>query len=100
RPSALLRSFPTRRSSDLMRSGLSALRSKSGVRRVSALSRAVRRCTLGALCALLTASGGAWAHSEAEVGYTREQVFSAALRYLRRSEEHTSELQSHLNLVC
>src|SRR5260370_19334244 len=25
---------------------------------------------------------------------------TAAVRQLRRSEEHTSELQSHLNLVC
>lgn len=46
------------------------------------------------LCGLLTAvawlglhsvggTGTAWARSEAEVGYTREQAFSAALRYLR-----------------
>jgi hypothetical protein len=31
----------------------------------------------------LTASPSAWARSEVEVGYSRVQVFSAALRYLR-----------------
>jgi hypothetical protein len=44
------------------------------------------------LCALLglvvgsvviASAGTAWARTEAEVAYTREQVFSAALRYLR-----------------
>jgi hypothetical protein len=32
--------------------------------------------------------GTAWARAEAEVGYTREQVFSAALRYLRVDLEY------------
>jgi hypothetical protein len=31
----------------------------------------------------LELAGAAWARSEVEVGYTREQAFSAALRYLR-----------------
>jgi len=31
----------------------------------------------------LLAASTAWARAEAEVGYTREQAFSAALRYLR-----------------
>jgi hypothetical protein len=33
--------------------------------------------------ALLTTASAAGARAEAEIGYTREQVFSAALRYLR-----------------
>jgi hypothetical protein len=33
--------------------------------------------------ALVSTASAAWARAEAEVGYTREQVFSAALRYLR-----------------
>lgn len=32
---------------------------------------------------LLAGAGTAWARAEAEVAYTREQAFSAALRYLR-----------------
>jgi len=32
---------------------------------------------------LLASAGNAWGRSEAEVAYTREQTFSAALRYLR-----------------
>jgi hypothetical protein len=39
-------------------------------------------CMFPAL-ALLTVASPVWARAEAEVGYTREQVFSAALRYLR-----------------
>src|SRR5260370_11783690 len=30
----------------------------------------------------------------------REKTFPPEARFFRRSEEHTSELQSHLNLVC
>lgn len=37
---------------------------------------------LGAL-GLLASTGSAWGRAEAEVAYTREQTFSAALRYLR-----------------
>lgn len=37
---------------------------------------------LGAL-GLLVSAGTAWGRAEAEVAYTREQTFSAALRYLR-----------------
>jgi hypothetical protein len=37
----------------------------------------------GVALALVTTASTAWARTEAEVGYTREQVFSAALRYLR-----------------
>jgi hypothetical protein len=37
----------------------------------------------GFALALVTRAGAAGARSEADVGYTREQAFSAALRYLR-----------------
>jgi hypothetical protein len=37
---------------------------------------------LGAL-GFLASTGSAWGRAEAEVAYTREQTFSAALRYLR-----------------
>lgn len=36
-----------------------------------------------ALAAALASAAPAWARSEAEVGYSRQQAFSAALRYLR-----------------
>jgi hypothetical protein len=43
------------------------------------------RWVMAALGALgwLASAGTAWGRAEAEVGYTREQTFSAALRYLR-----------------
>lgn len=44
-------------------------------------SRRIWSSVAGAL--LLVAPGAALARTEAEVGYTREQAFSAALRYLR-----------------
>jgi hypothetical protein len=40
-------------------------------------------CLAGALSALCLLTRPAAARAEAEVGYTREQTFSAALRYLR-----------------
>jgi hypothetical protein len=56
--------------------GLRSLRLRPSLR--------LRRAT-AALWALgvLAGAGTAWARAEAEVGYTREQTFSAALRYLR-----------------
>lgn len=47
-------------------------------------SSGVRRAViaLAGLC-LLTSTSAAWGRAEAEVAYTREQAFSAALRYLR-----------------
>ncbi|HTV22667.1 MAG TPA: hypothetical protein VMG12_28455 [Polyangiaceae bacterium] len=50
---------------------------------MGALSRV--RWAPAALAALgwVTCAGTAWGRAEAEVGYTREQTFSAALRYLR-----------------
>src|SRR5438477_13181738 len=41
---------------------------------------------------------GRGADSEANSSITLDQL--DALRFLPRSEEHTSELQSHVNLVC
>jgi hypothetical protein len=41
------------------------------------------RATLLASGAWLSVAAPAWARSEAEIGYSREQAFSAALRYLR-----------------
>src|SRR5207237_8507251 len=70
-----LHSFPTRRSSDLRPERASAA---AAARRPRARYRAVR---------------GAH-HGE------RRALGRRADRHLRRSEEHTSELQSHLNLVC
>jgi hypothetical protein len=62
------------------------LRLASRQRLISALRRVPTRRWLGAAgaaLALVTAAGAAAARSEADVGYTREQAFSAALRYLR-----------------
>src|SRR5260370_5148675 len=43
---------------------------------------------------------GANAYSSAAFLLARESCCQLGSRVLRRSEEHTSELQSHLNLVC
>src|SRR5207237_7978123 len=73
RPPRHLHSFPTRRSSDLPRAGPRAPRS---------LQRAARL-----------------PRSPPARGREGRRRLSRQLR-ARRSEEHTSELQSHLNLVC
>ena len=52
----------------------------------SALRAIVRRPSVATALAafgLLASAGTAWGRAEAEVAYTREQTFSAALRYLR-----------------
>src|SRR5207237_9548052 len=69
-----LHSFPTRRSSDL---GPPARYTRSLCPRVTSVVRAVRRAK---------SRGGNAARSR--------------FTDVTRSEEHTSELQSHLNLVC
>src|SRR5690242_21634520 len=39
--------------------------------------------------------------ADGEIEFLRQQVLNAiGLRRVTRSEEHTSELQSHVNLVC
>src|SRR5690242_20933040 len=52
-------------------------------------------------------SGPAWSPSGDRIAYTWSQPFiqpmlhaGPATRSTTRSEEHTSELQSHVNLVC
>jgi hypothetical protein len=53
---------------------------------ITGLRRISKRRWLGAAgvaLALVSSTGVAGARSEADVGYTREQAFSAALRYLR-----------------
>src|SRR5207237_7207974 len=71
-----LHSFPTRRSSDLaFRDSLPQAESIDGIRLIEARAAA--------------AYWTAW--HDVPILYPRKDV---------RSEEHTSELQSHLNLVC
>src|SRR5207302_6988388 len=85
-----LHSFPTRRSSDLSRRHSSAISAaSSGVG--SRLSRASTSWSPGA-------SPGLWRRMRS---MARETVRVASSRQKsRRSEEHTSELQSRENLVC
>src|SRR5206468_6481985 len=89
-PPRALPSFPTRRSSDL---GL-GLRLRLGLPRDDALRRRLRR------------RGGrllAPAHQLAErdvLAVVRLPALQDFLHLLRRSEEHTSELQSRSDLVC
>lgn len=49
----------------------------------AAALRAAALLVAGVMPWLGVSEGTAWARAEAEVGYTREQAFSAALRYLR-----------------
>src|SRR5207237_8559217 len=84
-------SFPTRRSSDL-----AAAHRQGGERLRAALAFPRRTGALG-----LTAGAEPLLALAARVRGRRQrelQVQEGALRL--RSEEHTSELQSHLNLVC
>src|SRR5207237_10063090 len=85
-----LPSFPTRRSSDLRRGDLgdvANLRGEIGREQVDVVGQ------------ILPGAADAGHH-----GLAAEPALGADLarhaRHLGRSEEHTSELQSHLNLVC
>src|SRR5260370_4173172 len=53
------------------------------------------------LCQLIAAWAGGGIHAKpaADIGQ-RQDAFRPSLTHQARSEEHTSELQSHLNLVC
>src|SRR5690242_7024726 len=91
-----LHSFPTRRSSDLMRHHVRKFRSES-------------ECQRGKVCFIATARKCAakWAipsHAFTDPAYRLQLDFRCELRASQRrqlrSEEHTSELQSHVNLVC
>src|SRR5207237_4450314 len=76
-----LHSFPTRRSSDLFL--VLATRTQADVLAVWRRDALIRVGVLVCLVALVVAIGA----------FLVKQL-------LQRSEEHTSELQSHLNLVC
>src|SRR5207237_2985159 len=81
-----LPSFPTRRSSDLARNRPARHRKIAGA---IARERAVARCRKR--------------HPERKPRDPREVTIKVSRRdpsTALRSEEHTSELQSHLNLVC
>src|SRR5687768_18174039 len=75
-----LHSFPTRRSSDLRRGGDRRGRGRGALRPAR---------DEGALCRTAAARGGWGALGQRRSGLD-----------VRRSEEHTSELQSRLHLVC
>src|SRR5690242_20913745 len=78
-----LPSFPTRRSSDLLATRDSA---------ANEISRAVRAD--GATTVIVDVSGVRFLDSSGI------SVLIQGRREAERSEEHTSELQSHVNLVC
>src|SRR5207247_10957645 len=83
----LLPSFPTRRSSDLPRRSTDASSPTGNIDAPACGTTAARRCSLRAAAAFSTPLRRA----------------SASHRFLtegRRSEEHTSELQSRVDLVC
>lgn len=61
---------------------LSTVRRGSRPRRAGLQAAGLHAAALAALL-MLGAPGAAWARAEADVAYTREQAFSAALRYLR-----------------
>src|SRR5207237_7232414 len=77
--------FPTRRSSDLGRGSAVAARPASAAARRAAAAATAR------------AAGGGWRPAR---GCGAAGPGSAWAGRRARSEEHTSELQSHLNLVC
>src|SRR5699024_11663421 len=97
---AALPSFPTRRSSDLVGSGVATVR--RGDRVVLPFNVACGfcgNCRTGksAFCLTVNPPGAGGAYGYVGMGpYTGGQA-----EYLRvRSEEHTSELQSRFDLVC
>src|SRR5207237_8307956 len=92
--SVYLRPFPTRRSSDLGRAAGCALSAGDQVPRRQVSAQAVQAAGLRTCRAQwaegLSRRGGALAAAVREPSHPE----------LLRSEEHTSELQSHLNIVC
>src|SRR4051812_49668763 len=91
-PPQILPFSPTRRSPDLAGAGEVAQRHQDG-------GRAHRRAHHpGGARARGLAGGGATGHAQ-DGGIAPPQPAGQA-GGLRRSEEHTSELQSHVNLVC
>src|SRR5437879_9652185 len=78
----VLHSFPTRRSSDLIRSWTEAQGSSvSSNMRKGSMKNSVSVCNFG-------------------LNHSVEAILVTANAWLNRSEEHTSELQSPMYLVC
>src|SRR5207247_10459912 len=86
-------SFPTRRSSDLCSALLTAFagnrRRRADLRYLHSLGMWRRRTQRGAP-----------SYSERERTTSRKRRSYWPLAYMSRSEEHTSELQSRVDLVC
>src|SRR5690242_21085109 len=76
-----LHSFPTRRSSDLPD------------------RRSVGRCGADEPL-VLRRDGAPESHVRVDLRHHEDDRFDVGAGELERSEEHTSELQSHVNLVC
>src|SRR5713101_8667070 len=74
----------------------SALAGRIGVTLRSVLRRVLRRPDESP-CALGTVGGGTWYSGSGGVFCRRS---GGGQQHFQRSEEHTSELQSHVNLVC
>src|SRR5690606_41897181 len=91
RPPRDLHSFPTRRSSDLLRAGLLRL---LGEGLEQALQRIETCCAAGAEASLFDG------FDDRAVRGVRQMRAAAGALLGERSEEHTSELQSRENLVC
>src|SRR5207248_6380697 len=89
-----LHSFPTRRSSDLGR----WMRRRRGGRRLQAAFRLERfRCTVATLD---DRSSSRLAFLSPHISSIASRSMKTSSSSVRRSEEHTSELQSPYDLVC
>src|SRR5690242_21365382 len=84
----VLHSFPTRRSSDLREAG-----------RAGGTAPAVLNAANEVAVGAFLAGGIRFTDIPAVVEHALDRVPIETVRALR-SEEHTSELQSHVNLVC
>src|SRR5207237_2889084 len=90
----LLHSVPTRRSSDLPSNASSMLGGPGMAEDEVTLAQVLKSA------GYVTGHVGKW-----HLGYSPKTVptakgFDSSFGHMGRSEEHTSELQSHLNLVC
>src|SRR5690606_41774777 len=96
---AALHSFPTRRSSDLtnafaMVPDLAVANGRLFVRNGQRQAAAIREDRIG------TATCGTVEAFSAEDQFHSRALLTKAAQTKKRSEEHTSELQSRENLVC
>src|SRR5207237_4524805 len=90
-PPRALHSFPTRRSSDLCSRSLAR-------NRLITVPPAAHAAAAGRTTSIMVSTTRA---DPAATGRSAGRKALTALRTkIQRSEEHTSELQSHLNLVC